>query len=702
MAIKIERIRINRGGPLERDFQLRPAMINLIYGHNETGKTYIVESIIRLLFRTGRKSAVDWNLRKWDFAGNIAVSGLKQEPVNFTKTSKKLDDYWEGEDGLPPDLSRLLVVKAGETLLTHEEDGVGRDILKNCLSGEGLLDRIESRISATLKGAHVEKGQIVGPAMGDIKNRNEIKQDLTRENNLLREAEDGYVSGVAGELQRRKETIRIKLDMQEKARRYHAANLRKKQKELCQKKESLPEEEELSRIESDISVYENKKSEIAAKAKRLAELESAVESYQWVEQALNVYKEITGGRNVVQPRSLYMALALLFLGGTVVTGVLSLEVPLAICATGSLAFSILYFIKARNALSTASSSSELEKLKAEYRKRYDSELTDRALLEAQVEQLRDDYYRANSLKKEMEEELKPNLEMQEITIKRKMKELTGSEQSQEQWRPTVSNLRSKLKNINNEINLLERDLFSLGVSEQEQLDEDPGIAWDRQLYDRLNGKLNETKERLKEDLGKLDRLRNRVVQETNLESTDWEDLLAALRNKRDEKLEEYKHATAEILARIQVNAVIREFREEENARIKESLERAELTQPLYALTNRYRRIMHEEVEGLVLITDKDEEYRLAEISTGAREQIFLALRMGFSSISMKGQTAFLILDDAFQHSDWLRRPNLVDQVMKLAESGWQVFYFAMDDHIRDLFLKAGERAGDGFISHELH
>ena len=112
-------------------------------------------------------------------------------------------------------------------------------------------------------------------------------------------------------------------------------------------------------------------------------------------------------------------------------------------------------------------------------------------------------------------------------------------------------------------------------------------------------------------------------------------------------------------------------------------------------------IRQEEDGRLILMTDKDEEYSLADISTGAREQIFLALRMGFASIAMEGQTAFLILDDAFQHSDWHRRNNLIAETLNLVNTGWQVFYFTMDDHIRDLFLKAGSTLGDRFRKLEL-
>jgi AAA15 family ATPase/GTPase len=102
--IRIERIRINRDGPLKRDFELKPGDLNLIYGRNETGKTYVVESIINLLFETGRRSVIDWKLRKWNLAGRIVLSGLNDDPVTFTKTSKKLEDYWKEESGLPQDL----------------------------------------------------------------------------------------------------------------------------------------------------------------------------------------------------------------------------------------------------------------------------------------------------------------------------------------------------------------------------------------------------------------------------------------------------------------------------------------------------------------------------------------------------------------------------------------------------------------------
>jgi hypothetical protein len=701
MAIRIDRIKVNRGGPLDKDFILEPGDLNLIYGHNETGKTYIVESIINFLFRTGRGSSVSWDLRGWDLVGRIVVSGLQDEMVTFTKTSRKLDDYWKEEAGLPRDLSCLLVVKAGETQLNQEKDGVGRDILKGYLSGEGILDRIAGGISATVQKATLEDGQINGPSMGEIKTREQLREELGKVDALLKDVEEGYASSEVYSLRQKQEGMEAELETLEKAKRYYAGRLHKKTKAKELEREVFPTEEELSRLESDITVYETEKSKAERKSDTLEKLEGTSEDYRWTEKALGVYQEIMGSQVGTAPKLVYMFLALALFAGAVVTGLLGLSIPLILCAVGSMVFFFLHYNGTRNTLATAGYSRELENLKTEYKNRYGSELTDRAALTAQVERLKEDYIRAGDLRKELDEDLVPDIKTRENNIKVALKVLMDTGVPPQEWRDAISKVRNNIRRLQDDIGSLERELASLDVPEEEYLDQDPGVEWDRDRYDAQVTELAKTKQALNEEIEKLDKLKTRIVQETGSESTDWEELINALRDRRDEKAQGYIQVTAEILAKIQVNAVIQEFREEENTRIGDGLKREELTKPLHALTERYSRIRHDEDRGLVLITDEDEEFPLAAISTGAQEQAFFALRVGFASIAMEGQTAFLILDDAFQHSDWLRRQNLIDQTLSLVKTGWQVFYFTMDDHIRDLFQEAGEKVGDGFTSLDL-
>ena len=166
MKPRIERIKVKRGGPLEKDFEIQPGDLNLVYGLNETGKTYLLESLVRLLFKTQGRDAPGGNLREWDTNGKSLVSGIEGEGqgTSVSKTSKKLEDYRCGEDDhLPREFSRLLVVRAGETVISADpgEDGISRDILKDYLSEERLLDELLEGISKTLQGAQVTEKAII-------------------------------------------------------------------------------------------------------------------------------------------------------------------------------------------------------------------------------------------------------------------------------------------------------------------------------------------------------------------------------------------------------------------------------------------------------------------------------------------------------------------------------------------------------------
>ena len=109
-------------------------------------------------------------------------------------------------------------------------------------------------------------------------------------------------------------------------------------------------------------------------------------------------------------------------------------------------------------------------------------------------------------------------------------------------------------------------------------------------------------------------------------------------------------------------------------------------------------------KGVSLVGDKLkvigelENFDLEDLSTGTQEQILLALRVGLSAELLGQDSMFLLLDDAFQNSDWERREILVSSLADLAEDGWQIIYLTMDDHIRDLFEKEGERFNDKFKS----
>ena len=134
---------------------------------------------------------------------------------------------------------------------------------------------------------------------------------------------------------------------------------------------------------------------------------------------------------------------------------------------------------------------------------------------------------------------------------------------------------------------------------------------------------------------------------------------------------------------ILVSQVIGEFRQREDETISLALASPAIRQAIQAVSRTYRSV---ELEGSEIIAcSEHQRFPLSSLSTGAQEQLLLALRIGIASHLLKERKMFLILDDAFQHSDWQRRIWLVDEMASLANIGWQVIYFTMDDHIRQLF-----------------
>jgi hypothetical protein len=149
-GICIEQIAVENLGPMGgRTFEMGP--FNLVFGRNETGKTYLVEFLLRALFR----QAGEWNLRNDVGQGKVRVRGLSAEAVEFTPGGRrKLEDYWSGGGGCPPNMGRLLVVKGGE--LTSTDRPAGSSAVRKS-SSMSLIDRI-SPMQGRKKAEVVDQG----------------------------------------------------------------------------------------------------------------------------------------------------------------------------------------------------------------------------------------------------------------------------------------------------------------------------------------------------------------------------------------------------------------------------------------------------------------------------------------------------------------------------------------------------------------
>ena len=75
MPIAMKEINVQTLGPLS-DFQAKLGPFNLIYGPNEHGKTFLVEFILKSLF----KSAGSWKLRDLSAPGKATPMAPRSSP----------------------------------------------------------------------------------------------------------------------------------------------------------------------------------------------------------------------------------------------------------------------------------------------------------------------------------------------------------------------------------------------------------------------------------------------------------------------------------------------------------------------------------------------------------------------------------------------------------------------------------------------
>lgn len=701
MPIRIRRMRIMREGPLSEDLDLEPADLNLVYGGNETGKTYLVEAMISLLFRTGRDSR--WTsrstksrpatMRQWEPRGEIEVTGLEEGVTVFTAGSPRLEDFTERGNGMPADLSRLMVVRAGDTRLSDARDGVGDEVLRTYLSGNSVLDEVEENIrQETVKNAVIVDGRIEAENKGLYRERMTLESEIRYLDELRMVVDENASLVRLNSLERRKGELEERLRELEDARRHQAFTLYEERSRLLLRLEELPSEEQIIQLGTDISLYRSRSRDLRRVARELEETASTGENLQWLEQARDEYlsgPEAGGGKLLPVSTCRYLALFLLLLAaaGAFFSSALTL-------AGTILAAACLGYLMWSGGKRPSSGETEMRKgIEREFLRRFGSELTDTATLKMVLRELEGERIRYAAA---LENSDRMAGEVEEIgkRVQGSIYLLAGREVPPSEWDGALDGFRSSRKELQEELASVDGVIATLGLTREEGLAQPSAAEWDQRGYIDVRERLAAAEGELDRERRNLEELKVDISVATGLNSRDIRELITALEDRRRELAEEHRLVTARILAGNTVYRAICQYREQENARLGQALNSPEIVNPLRMMTGRYNGVRMTDDGGLYLKTDGMGEYPLHHLSTGASEQVYMALRTGFASLSF-GEPAFLLLDDAFQHSDWDRRKNLVDGVTTLVEEGWQVFYFTMDEHLRKLLDGRGRELDSG-------
>lgn len=315
-------------------------------------------------------------------------------------------------------------------------------------------------------------------------------------------------------------------------------------------------------------------------------------------------------------------------------------------------------------------------------------------MKTRMGEIKEDYDECNVLKKQLVNE-QNDLESLKAEISHDMVSLSGKQIGPEYWKATIDNLQQQLKKLNDQIQDRKNVLARLAVDPSDYVREKPDVEYSRKSFDELIGQFELKKRALDSEEKKLNSLKQEICVQTGDKITeDLEMLMQNAWSRREKVLNQYKSMTASIIGENLVHHVLEELRQDEDKIILDGLQSDYIIRPLKQVTGRYNSLRLEKDQ--LKVSDDYKDYPISDLSTGAQEQVLLALRIGFASKLLGKENLFLILDDAFQYSDWERREWLMDMMVDLAQSGWQIIYFTMDDHIKELFESRGERFGDQF------
>lgn len=686
MAVRIEEISVQHLGPLP-EFYMKLGQINLIYGRNESGKTYLVEFIIRSLF----KPQADWRLRPAYASGRVVVSGFDGQVQIFTPSERcKLDDYWQSEkQNLPSSLSRLLVIKAGEVWLAKDDPGgVNHKVLKEYLSNSWLIDGIREGIMASTRNAEIVNKAIEGANQGDLKRRKDIQEDLAEIDWRIEQLNDGFASGELAWINRQLQQKQRELDAERRARRGTAYRLDQEMRQLETKINDLPEEE-IQQLSDQIHQYRFKEEQARKIQRDYQEKKTHSSQYEWLQKAVETYESRFAAVAVKTNWIFPAAIGLLLLAALLFTYwdefVLS-----GLALLGLFFLGWLYHRRMALKVKLAVDIKHLNDVAAEYEQRMGEKMKDIATLKTK----RDEQAIMAELAGEKERELlaiQNELNQIEFDVTRKFYNLTGKNIAKEGWKRAVDGLKQQLKDLYRDKAEKHLKIQGLGVPPEEYLEEAADLRHNEERYNQVKRECQELEAQKTQVEESLRNLKYSLVGFLKLDNPpDWETLIDKLQEKRRETADHYRAITARILAGILVNQELDRLAQAEDERIREGLISPLVLTPLKRITRRYDSLALE--DGQIFVSGQRGKFNLRELSTGAQEQVLLSLRMGFASQHLEKEHLFLIMDDAFQHADWQRRHYLVEQVVELEQSGWQILYLTMDDHIRDLFKdKFGER-----------
>jgi uncharacterized protein YhaN len=636
--VTIKRLKVDHYGPLsDIDLEMTEGL-NAFYGGNESGKTLLVESITKMLLEDPSK-----------FKGIGRVSQRPNGLLTVSNGKKEFDASQEGlkkvfGDVTAEDVRNAFIIRDFDLRLPERENDFGNgDYFKD------VTDRILGSKTQKVEALREEISDIgyltnatSNSKLENTKGTGKLR-DKKERTEKLRDEIDEFMEKVEEEGLFRKYSRVDSLENQIGSKESEIAELKNAEKQKkYEKGQSLLED--LRKAEEDLKDLEREKKEF----EELKEIRKKAESFELEASPGRESKLIAAGSGVVS------------LAGF---GAVSLN-PLPVIVGGAVVALLVsaYF---------AEKYRKNEKVvKSQERKE------EEILEEAEAKDIR-----ASTLPEVVDavDKYERDLEEREKEIRDRKREAIGQlkglfnagYEDPEDWRKEIENFSNSFESV--ERGFDDGDLEEAEEELEELEKEKEGLESEIDQYDEI---LTEF------DSGVSQAVDGKFVEGGIVDISSVEDL-----NRASRQLENFISALEEnVQASKNAIKVLEEIEEEEEDEFNRIFNEDSYAVEMFrkATDGNYTDIRYDkEDRELKVIRVDGTPLEPEALSQGTYDLLYMSVRLKLAR-EILGEPGFLVLDNAFVHSDTERIKKELDFMKELEEEGWQIIYFTFRSDVREV------------------
>lgn len=284
-------------------------------------------------------------------------------------------------------------------------------------------------------------------------------------------------------------------------------------------------------------------------------------------------------------------------------------------------------------------------------------------------------------------------------IKKIFYELNIKDIKEENYALELNLLKKQREEILRKIKSAEGELKGLAVDPKDYISDNIEIQYDENEYLKIDKELEDASNEHSEKSSYYQEFKGELKNYLENDTDNFNNLLYALFEKRDKIIDKIKSVEADILAQKILHDSLEKIKNDKATFVKNILSSDSFKDLLRKLGLKAKELIAD--GDMIKFSDGKSSYSFDYLSVGAKDQFFIALRLETIKNILGTDRIFLLFDDAFQHSDYERREKLVDLFFEFCKDGFQMIYFTMDDHLRDLFEKTASLKNIEFKVHLL-